>query len=86
MAREKVTITLDRQKADSARELSGASSTSDVIDIALDALIRRERLRRDIAAYRRMPTTEGEMALADFADTSGLDDDTDWEALYREDK
>ena len=52
--RAKVTITLDRSKA--------------------------ERLRRDIAAYRRMPPTDEEIALASIA-PSALDDDTDWEAF-----
>ena len=86
MGRDKVTITLDRQKAADARAIAGVGSTSEVIDIALDALIRRERLRRDIAAYRRVPPTAAEMALADLADTTGLDDDTDWEALYPEEE
>ncbi len=85
MAKEKVTITLDRSKADSARSLLGARSTSEVVDLALDHVIRAERLRRDIAAYRRVPPTEDEVELALLAATAGLDDDTDWEALYAED-
>jgi hypothetical protein len=81
MARKKVTITLDRSKAESARALVGAASISDVIDVALDQLIRTERLRHDVAAYRRLPPTgaEAELALLDAAD---LDDPTDWEMLY----
>ena len=82
MAKEKVTITLDRAKADSARALLAARSTSEVIDLALDRLIAGERLRRDIAAYNRVPPTGREIAL--LADTSGLADETDWEALYPE--
>jgi len=82
MAREKVTITLDRAKAADARSLTAAGSTSEVIDIALSHLIRAERLRRDIAAYQRQPPTEGEIGLALLADPSGLADATDWEALY----
>jgi hypothetical protein len=78
-----VTITLDRSKAEEASALVVASSTSDVIDLALDRLIRSERLRRDLAAYRAVPPTDAEMALADLADAQ-LDDDTDWEALYPE--
>jgi len=50
--------------------------------LALDRLIRTERLRADIAAYRRVPPTQSEIDLALLADTSGLADDTDWEALY----
>ncbi|MGE5291255.1 MAG: hypothetical protein ACM3ML_29460 [Micromonosporaceae bacterium] len=82
MAKEKATITLDRAKAATARAIVGASSTSEVIDLALDRLIRVERLRADIAAYRQEPPTGAEADLALLADTSGLADDTDWEALY----
>jgi len=84
MAKEKVTITLDRAKAEDARSLLGAVSTSEVIDVALERLIRAERLRRDIAAYRRTPPTDEEVELALLAATAGLADETDWEALYPE--
>jgi Bacterial antitoxin of type II TA system, VapB len=82
MAKEKATITLDRAKAAAAQALMGASSTSEVIDIALDELIRSQRLRADIAAYQGVSATEDEVELAEFGDTSGLADNTDWEALY----
>src|SRR5262245_58827501 len=82
MAKEKATITLDRAKAAAARAIVGAGSTSEVIDLALDQLIRIERLRADIAAYRQEPPTAAETDLALLTDTSGLADDTDWEALY----
>lgn len=82
MPREKVTITLDRAKAAAARALVGVKSTSEVIDLAMDHLIRIERLRADIAAYRRVPPTQSELDLAAIADVSGVADDTDWEALY----
>lgn len=85
MAKEKVTISLDRGKADAVRRLVGARSTSEVIDIALDNLMRAERLRHDVAAYRRIPPTEEEAALALAAEPVPLDDDTDWEALYAAD-
>lgn len=84
MAKEKVTITLDRAKADRARGLVAARSTSEVIDLALDRLIDGERLRRDIAAYRRKPPDAAERTIALLADTSSLADQTDWEALYPE--
>jgi hypothetical protein len=71
MAKEKVTITLDRSKANRARALLAARSTSEVIDLALDRLIDAEQLRRD-----------PEAAIAFLADTRALADDTDWEALY----
>lgn len=82
MTKEKATITLDRKKADEARALVGAESTSAVVDVALDRLIHLERLRRDIAAYRATPPTDDEIALAELADTGLLGDDTDWESLY----
>lgn len=85
MAKEKATVTLDRSKADEARSLVGARSTSEVIERALDLLIRVERLRRDISAYRRVPPTDAEIEIAVLADAAGVADDTDWEALYAED-
>lgn len=81
MARDKVTITLSRGKAAAAVSLTGAGSTSEVIDMALDRLIRAERLRQDVAAYRLTPPNAAEMAIADISD-GDLADDTDWEALY----
>jgi hypothetical protein len=84
MAKEKVTITLDRTKADRARDLVAARSVSDVIDVALDRLIDAERLRRDIAAYRRLPPGQTEKAISLLGYTGGLGDQTDWEALYPE--
>ncbi|MCW3037250.1 MAG: hypothetical protein JWM17_2562 [Actinobacteria bacterium] len=82
MAKDKVTITLDRTKASQARSLVGAGSTSEVIDLALDRLIWAERLRADITAYQRVPPTDAEAQLAAVGDLSALGDDTDWEALY----
>jgi len=85
MAKEKVTITLDRAKAALAIEVSGATSTSQVVDMALDQLIRAERLRADIAAYRGVPPTAAELDMARLGDTNGLADDTDWAQLYATD-
>ena len=82
MAKDKVTITLDRNKANEARSLLGASSTSEVIDIALERVIRAERKSRDVAAYRRLPPTKQEDDLALLGDAGGLADETDWETLY----
>src|SRR5260370_418000 len=82
MAKDKVTITLDRRKANDARSLVGASSTAEVIDIALERLIRAERKIRDVAAYRRPPATKQEDDLALLSDAGGLADETDWETLY----
>ena len=83
MARDKATITVDRAKLDRVRELTGAASASQAIDIALAELIRVDRVRRDIAAYRRQPSSDDEIALTHRRpDWSDLDDDTDWEAVY----
>ena len=85
MAKEKVTITLDRAKAEEARALGGAKSTSEVIDMALDHFIRTERIRADVEAYRRRTPNQDELDLAPLGDTDSVADDTDWEALYADD-
>lgn len=82
MARSKTTITVDRAKVDDAVALTGAPSTSAVIDIALDRLIQAERLRRDVAGYVADPQDRRE-ALADLPVAFDLgDDDVDYDALY----
>lgn len=82
MAKRKVTITLDSAKAERARQLSGASTTSGVIDLALDTLIRRKQIENDVAAYRQSPTTSEERLLASYSEPPDLADNTDWLALY----
>lgn len=83
MAKQKTTITVERHKVDEARRLTGAASTSAAIDIALDRLIRAERLRRDVAAYTGSPPTDEEIALATITPPwDDLADGTDWDALY----
>jgi len=46
MVKEKATITLDRRKAEEARALVGAESTSAVVDVALDTGPSPSRLAR----------------------------------------
>ena len=83
MARQKATVTLDRDKVEEARLLIGGQSMSEVIDVALDRLIRTERLRRDVEAYTRHPQDRAELGVADLAVTFDLDDDeVDYDALY----
>jgi Bacterial antitoxin of type II TA system, VapB len=85
MAKYKTTITVERRKVEEARRLTGAASTSAAIDLALDRLIRSERLRRDITAYTGTPPTEAEVVLATITPSwSDLADETDWDALYGE--
>jgi len=83
MARRKATVTLDRDKVEEARVLIGGQSMSEVIDVALDHLIRTERLRRDVAAYTRHPQGPAETGVAELAVAFDLDDDeVDYDALY----
>jgi hypothetical protein len=85
MAREKATITVDRQKVEAAKAIIGVTTMSDVIDVALTRLLAVERLRADIAAYRETPPTPEEGALASISpDWSEIEDDTDWNSLYPE--
>lgn len=85
MAREKVTVTLDREKARSAMALSSSRSMSDAIDLALDRFIGEAELRRDIAAYVRHPIDDDEALLGTLPVRLDLgDDDVDYEVLYGE--
>ena len=87
MAKWKTTITVERGKVDEARRLTGAASTSATIDVALDRLIRAERLRRDVAAYAAAPPAEDEIVLAAIPPAwDDLADDTDWGALYADER
>lgn len=86
MAKEKATITVDREKLSEARALLGAPSASAAIDVALSELIRRRRLRNDLKAYIRTPPTAEEQALGEFSpEWDDLADDTDWDAEWPED-
>lgn len=83
MAREKATITLDRAKVEAARALVETASISEVIDVALERLIRTERLRRDVAAYTKTPLDSVELAIADLPVQLDLDDaGVDYDRLY----
>lgn len=76
-------MVVDQDKLDEAKALIDGRSMSEVIDVALDGLIRAERLRRDVAAYAGRPPTDDELALADLPVALDLDDDdVDYEALY----
>jgi len=83
MAKDKATITVDREKLAAARAVLGSSSASATIDAALTEVIRRAQVRHDIEAYRRVPPTEDEAALGGARpDWDDLADDTDWEAEW----
>jgi Bacterial antitoxin of type II TA system, VapB len=87
MARVKATITVDRAKLERARAVTGSATASATIDLALDELLRVERIRRDVAAYLEHPPSPEERSLArpGHASSVELADDTDWEALYPRD-
>ena len=83
MAREKATITLDREKVARAQALIGGRSMSDVVDVALERLITIEQLRRDVEAYGGSPLSVDELAVADLPVRFDLgDEEVDYDALY----
>lgn len=83
MAKQKVTISLDRSRVEEVIRLTGAASTSAAIDLALRSLIRAERLRGDVDAYRLTGVTAEELALAQRSlNWSDLEDGTDWDAAF----
>ncbi|MDA8035309.1 MAG: type II toxin-antitoxin system VapB family antitoxin [Actinomycetota bacterium] len=87
MAREKATITVDREKLAEARTRLGAPSASAAIDVALTELLRRHRLRDDLKAYAAAPPTVEEAAPALVPpDWGDLADDTDWDLEWPEDQ
>jgi hypothetical protein len=85
MAKGKATVTLDREKVNEAKTLTGTQSMSGVIDLALDRLIRAERLRRDVVAYTGQPWSEAELWFADLPVELDLGDaEVDYDELYGE--
>lgn len=73
---------LDRAKAAQAQALVGSASVSEVIDLALDRLIRAERLRGDVLAYQRVPPTQEEIDRAVPGGMGDLADDTGSSGRY----
>lgn len=85
VAKERATITVDREKLSEARAMLGAPSASATIDVALSELIRRLRLRNDLRAYARVPPTADESAIGRSSpDWVDLADDVDWDAEWPE--
>jgi hypothetical protein len=81
-AREKAIVTLDRGKAN-AKSLVRAKSLSETVDIALDRLIRAERLRHDVSSYTSRPPTDEELAVGNLPVAFDLrDDDINYEVIY----
>ncbi len=83
MPRLKTTVSIDEQSLRDASELLGLTSTSEVVDVALDRLVQSERLLRDLRAYLgRPPTAEAAMFGSVRVRFDLDDDDVDYEALY----
>ena len=83
--RAKTTLMVDRSKLEQLLHLTGETSVSAAVDIALTEVLRIARLRHDVAAYAAVPPAEDEIALASLpADWTHLADDTEWAALYPE--
>ncbi|MBD0338557.1 MAG: hypothetical protein ICV67_04625 [Thermoleophilia bacterium] len=85
MAREKATLTVDREKLERAKSLLALSSLSQTVDVALERLIHSEQLRRDVAAYAREPLEADELDVTDLPVELDLGDgDVDYDSLYGE--
>lgn len=83
MSKTKASVSLDPTKVAQARELLGAPTLSELIDIALDRLIVDELERRHAAGYARQPPDHDEDAWAEVQrDPLGIADDVDWARLY----
>ena len=85
MPKAKASVTLDADKVAQARALVGSTTLSQLLDAALDRLIVAELERRHVAGYTRQPPRNDEQAWAEMPrDTSAIEDDVDWAALYGE--
>jgi Arc/MetJ family transcription regulator len=83
MPRLKTTVSIDEQSLRDASELLGLTSTSEVVDVALERLVQSERLLRDLRAYLGRPPTAEEAMFGRVPVRFDLDDDdVDYEALY----
>lgn len=74
---------VDSEKAEEAIRLAGGDNFCQTVELALDLLIRRERGRRDVEAYERIPQERG-LARIRLNVPDWVEDDIDWEELYRD--
>ena len=83
MPKSKLSVTLDPETLNRARALVDVSSVSELLDIALERLIRTEQERQHVAGYVLTPPDHD---LEEFARTprDAIVDDVDWAALYDE--
>jgi Arc/MetJ family transcription regulator len=83
MPRLKTTVSIDEENLSAACALLGLTSTSEVVDIALDRFVQAERLLRDIRGYLAQPPTAEDLLLGQVVVEFDLGDaDVDYEALY----
>ena len=82
MAKVKTSVTIAPELLERAKRLTGNDNVSELIDHGLSLLIDHELERQWTAGYLLYPQNEEELAWAEAAETSPIDDDTDWEALY----
>lgn len=83
MPKTKASVSLDPAKVARARELLGAATLSELIDVALDRLIVGELERRHVAGYRRHPPEDDEDGWAEIQrNPSEVADEVDWAHLY----
>jgi hypothetical protein len=83
MAKSKLSVSLDPNAIDRARALVTVSSVSELLDVALQQLIRSEEERQHVAGYVRSPVGNEFVELADVR-RDPIADDVDWAALYGE--
>jgi hypothetical protein len=83
LAKSKLSVTLDPNAIDRARALVTVSSVSELLDVALQQLIRSEEERQHVAGYVRSPVGNEFVELADVR-RDPIADDVDWAALYGE--
>jgi hypothetical protein len=85
MAKSKLSVTLDPTRIDRARALVNVASVSELLDVALERLIRSEEELQHVAGYLRIPLGEEFAALAETPRVL-IADEVDWAALYDENR
>ena len=81
MAKSKMSVSLNPETLEQARQLVPTTSVSELLDVALSRLIEGELERRHIDGYRKLPVDDEFRALARF-ERRPEHDDVDWAALY----
>lgn len=83
MTKAKLSVTLDPEKLNTARELIGTRTVSETLAASLDRLIEIELDRLHVQGYRRHAPPPGDDAWTELErDPTDYADDTDWAELY----